>query len=143
MSIQIDRADLNRQIDRFDRSVRKFIHSFEGDTREITHKIGVDLWVEVMTKTPVDTGRAKFGWALDVAVTNYCPPPGHYSEPTTPNPPLSDTLYLFNNIKYILPLEMGHSRQAAAGMVRPALIKYHDAFKVNLKARFGQYWRLP
>ena len=143
MSVQIDMTDLNRQLARFDRSVRRFLKEFEGSTEQAVRKIAVDLYRDVVSGTPRDTGRAKLGWALDVAVSNYIPPANQksYPAPTTPSPPPTLALYLFNNIEYIIPLEMGSSRQAPAGMVRPALIKHHDRLKQEILSRAGKYWR--
>lgn len=75
-------------------------------------------------KTPVDTGRARGNWHISIGH-----PEPSVSETKTQTPLPSegeklksskagDTIYIQNNLPYIVGLEYGRSRQAPQGMVR-------------------------
>lgn len=68
------------------------------------NRMQTDLHKEVVSLTPVDTGRAKSGWTKN-------------SEGTR------------NDVPYIGRLDKGHSKQAPDGMSRPALNRVKDKLK--------------
>jgi len=77
----------------------------------------LDLFIAIKLATPIDTGRAKSGWRIQVVnqkkflvqwrITNFS--------------------------EYIVFLEFGHSAQAPKGMVRINLDKFSRALKTRLK----------
>jgi len=104
----------------------------------IFQKITIDLDTRIVLGTPVDEGRARGNWfpsintpstAMDeksldksgskaiAAVTS-----------TATGAKLGETVWMTNNLPYILPLENGHSGQAPEGMV-----------DINLNAVAAQY----
>ena len=90
-------------------------------------KIGiVEALRQVTISTPVDTGRARWGWFLTINVpSNSTPPEGKYSAPKINERmqaikdsfTVSDTLYLTNNVPYVPDLNNGTSKQAPARFV--------------------------
>ena len=90
-------------------------------------KIGiVEALRQVTISTPVDTGRARWGWFLTINVpSNSTPPAGKYSAPKINERmqsikdsfTVSDTLYLTNNVPYVPDLNNGTSKQAPARFV--------------------------
>lgn len=111
----------------------RFIRRIQVRTDQVSREIlptflraaSLDALTRVIEKTPVDTGRARGNWQLAVG-----------SIPRGEIRPLSvqdtitegtarlgaveagDTIYIVNNVPYIIPLEFGHSGQAPQGMVR-------------------------
>lgn len=90
-------------------------------------KVGiVEALRQVTISTPVDTGRARWGWYLSIRVpSRQVPPEGKYSAPKLNEKMLalnhsftiSDTLYLTNNVPYVPDLNNGTSKQAPARFV--------------------------
>ena len=91
-------------------------------------KVGiVEALRQVTISTPVDTGRARWGWFLTIKVpSSEVPPEGKYKRPTIKekkqpidnlNFTVSDTLYLTNNVSYVPKLNNGSSKQAPAHFV--------------------------
>lgn len=108
-------------------------------------KVTVEAFNSVTELTPVDTGRARAGWALAIdSPSEFIPPdlvpeeksawkkkkkkgakpPTPIFEKPDPNFEVlalvdgSQPIYITNNVEYIEALEDGHSAQAPAGMVR-------------------------
>ena len=76
--------------------------------------IAFEFLARVQLGTPVDTGRARANWGLVDSA------PGT----TEDNPVVSVTkdginvIFLYNNLPYIISLEMGSSQQAPSGFIR-------------------------
>jgi hypothetical protein len=97
----------------------------------IVTKTVIDLFSSIVELTPIDTGRARANWAMgmnlnvsgqsvdltDVAEFEYKTKRG-------------DTIWIWNNLVYIVPLEEGHSRQAPRGMVALSLRRF-DKFLMD------------
>ena len=103
-------------------------------------KVGLEMHDEIVEKTPVDTGRAQASWNFTVdSVREESKPPGKYpsaksdakkgrdaeSKKVTP----ASTVYITNNLPYILPLEHGHSGQAPNGMVSTTVARFQEFVK--------------
>ena len=69
----------------------------------------------VIPKTPVDTGRARGGWASDPAAGAEGIEAGSFEEDLRG---AEQFIVLVNAVRYITILEFGGSRQAPAGMMR-------------------------
>jgi len=76
--------------------------------REVTN----DLYNELRSKTPIDTGKARRGWKVS-----------NGSQKSTIN----------NRVEYISALEDGHSKQAPKGFVNQSINK------IKRNARSGKY----
>jgi len=114
---------------RFESDLKKFAEQIDVDVGKVVRRVALDLYAKITMRTPVDTGRARASWGIDVGR------PSNYvagerlggSENITQMAKLravtdkrlgETTIWLFNNLPYIVPLEYGHSGQAPNGMVR-------------------------
>jgi len=124
--------------DAFVLSLTKFGVVTRKQATTIFHKIAIDLDSAVVLGTPVDEGRARGNWfpslnkpSTEVGDTLDKSGSGTIAALTAMamNAKLGDTVWLTNNLPYILPLENGHSQiQAPEGMV-----------DINLNAAAAQY----
>lgn len=125
ISFKADLKNFYRRVDQLKRSAQK-------SASRLTADLALELLILVVNRTPVDTGRARAGWRLTSDPGSPWAP-----GPKGPYPDQADlvsgekarldpdrdglAVYLINNVEYIVPLEMGHSRRAPAGMVRTGL----------------------
>lgn len=85
----------------FANQIQVFRRKVEARLSEAVRKVTFDLHSMIVQRTPVDTGRARAGWSVDLR---------------------PDHSMIYNNVEYIVPLEYGHSRQQAPqGMVRVSI----------------------
>lgn len=122
----------------------KSVFEFKADLNKFAKQIGVDVALvrkqvaydfmdKVVTRTPVDTGRARASWNMaDGAPDSTVAPEGQRDPQAAADEALAKRLrvsfsqpygvtWVSNALPYIQALEYGHSRQAAAGMVRVSL----------------------
>jgi hypothetical protein len=116
----------------FSVDLAKFGQKAIDNSEKIVRKIAFDMHRKIVERTPVDTGRAKANNQISVGSV---PSSTTESKDTTPlgqagagtlsaanisadKFKLGDTIFLYNNVEYILSLEYGHSKQAPAGMFR-------------------------
>lgn len=95
----------------------------------------MQLVVDLTYGTPVDTGRARSNWLVDLGT-----PPTETVEARGANSTIgaarakvqdskpSQTVYIANNVEYIGALNDGHSAQAAAGFVERAVQRVFGFF---------------
>jgi hypothetical protein len=119
--------------------------SFSGDIKNFTKKTTAKgervyrrtvlaLFANIVRGTPVDTGRARANWNIEINTVDTST-----SDNTTPKRPtlgglkLTDNVFISNNLPYILPLEHGHSAQAPAGMVKTALLEFRGIVDGNAR----------
>lgn len=117
--------------------LKKFGERTEDEARTIFRKIALDLDRAVVLATPVDTGRARGNWfaslnAPSSETTDSTDATGsgaiNRAAGIAQRAKLGDSVWLTNNLPYILPLENGSSKQAPQGMV-----------DVNLRAIADRY----
>ena len=97
-------------------------------------KIALEVFVRVVRRTPVDTGRARGGWQISIdnipsEETGSTSAPGE-NEALSALAGLgqNQTVFISNNVPYILFLEEGSSTQAPNGMLALALQDVEMAF---------------
>lgn len=108
----------------------------------VQRKAALDLFGELIQVTPVDTGRARAGWSMDIRHGGNAPedrkkPKGWkngdtplYQRPSTPMPPKgAPFIMIYNNVEYIVYLNEGRSTQAPTHFVEQAV----DKISRNLK----------
>lgn len=104
----------------------------------------VEALRQVTISTPVDTGRARWGWFLTINVPSQTTPPeGNYRAPQITmrvqeidgNFTIRDTLYLTNNVPYVPDLNNGTSKQAPARFVERSADIAQQAVIRYLKSR--------
>jgi hypothetical protein len=81
--------------------IRLWLHKHESKAGALVNRLASNLYQRIQELTPVDTGRARSGWRMEVE------PGGSY--------------LILNPVEYILHLEHGSSRQAPQGMVNVTL----------------------
>ena len=111
----------------FSVDLAKFGQKAVDNAEKVVRKIGFDMHSRIVQRMPVDTGRAKANQQISINSL----PSGSVLEfdksgnaaisksgAVLTNFKLGDTIFLYNNVEYIIPLEFGHSKQAPAGMFR-------------------------
>jgi len=136
----------------FTNALRDLANTVSDRYNEVIRKACIDLYTKIVTRTPVDTGRARASWQLsDSGVNNAV-----WSNTGTSGVAHSaassadianninqnvdgftvdistDTVTIFNNLEYISFLEDGHSQQAPAGMVAVSLSEFEQHFRRHL-----------
>lgn len=101
------------------------------------HAIAFDALGRVVLKTPVDTGRARGGWQINLNEVGTGAGPKSKSGDRVLSAGLArinragldDTIYITNSVPYIRDLERGSSSQAPSGMVRLTLVEMKGVLK--------------
>lgn len=93
----------------------------------VLQKVTIEILSRIIEKTPVDSGRARANWQVALNVV-----PGGYDDNAFDKSggtaiskgqaeaikaQAEDSVYIINNLPYILKLEEGSSTQAPSGMV--------------------------
>lgn len=122
---------------KFNKHVRQFARKYPDKARIVLKKFALDLLAGIVKDTPVDTGRARAAWYPSMRALGFTydlMSPGKAGKKPkeadvakgkgegvfkdrTRQPGLM-YIDLINNVKYIVYLEYGYSKQAAYGMVR-------------------------
>jgi hypothetical protein len=105
-----------------------------GDKAElVTRKTIIEIFVQLVQKSPVDTGRFRANWvvgngAINAFTTTATDKGGSgaiaNASAAIMNGRIGQTFYLTNSLPYAGPLEYGHSKQAPTGMVRTTVREY-------------------
>ena len=111
----------------------------------VVSKTGIDIHARVVRRTPVDTGRARGNWLVDIGAPRN-EPVGRVDGGTFGSDPVTDeanklasfkggdTIYISNNLPYIEALEDGHSKQSAPGaMVSRTVNEFEAIVRKNLE----------
>lgn len=111
----------------FTASLAAFGKVTRNEAQLIFQKIALELDTRIVLGTPVDEGRARGNWfaslnspssAVDEEARDKSGSKAIASVTNTVGAAeLGDTVWMTNNLPYILPLENGSSKQAPAGMV--------------------------
>jgi len=124
ISLGTDLRPLGRSLEKHGQSVRRA-------ALELVAETAMNLLADTVRLTPVDTGRARSGWHVSSNPDSHWTPDEGGSFPDETQIIQREqgraaghqglSLYLINNVEYIVSLEYGRSRQAPAGMVRSAM----------------------
>lgn len=124
----------------FQKDLKKFSINLGDVSEKVFRGTSIDISTKVITRTPVDTGRARGNWF---------PSFDEPSEQTTTNVSktgldsitratqkvrtsrLGQSFYLTNNLPYIERLENGYSDQAPNGMVERTLVEFQRIVDQN------------
>jgi len=125
----------------FARRIRQIGISTERNVNEVVRRVGLVAHRELVFSTPVDTGRARSNWVVDLVApteATFAPfAPGEQGSTGAANAQAAlaagetvinrrepgQDLFLSNNLPYIGRLNEGYSAQAPAGFVEAALIR--------------------
>ena len=132
-----------RALRRFEADLEAFANRLDVGVGVVTQRVALQVFTGVVQKTPVDTGRAKSNWGINVGAPS--PPPSHamteeesksrrkagnkanaaseeakalaYASAELGSVDGSDAVHITNNLPYIQALNDGHSDQAPKGFV--------------------------
>ena len=126
----------------FSSVVNAFVPDAEENALEFVQLLALKVFRQIILLTPVDTGRARGNWQIDVGsspMTQVAVGRGNSraragrqvanAVPVVEKAKLGDTIYIANNLPYISLLEEGSSKQAPHGMVERAMAQVGRAFK--------------
>jgi hypothetical protein len=122
--------------------LRAFEKKFGERADSLIRAAALDMLGAIVQRTPVDTGRARGNWQTTIGA-----PAGGTVTTLDPSGALArakalgalatfkggSSVFIVNNLPYIVPLEYGSSKQAPAGMVRITLREWRG--KVAAAAR--------
>lgn len=124
----------------FDDDMRRAVLRAERASTATIRATALQLFTQVIERTPVDTGRARGNWrtatgspaqgAIDRTDGNAAI--GEASLKTATYT-LGETIYLSNNLPYIQRLEDGYSDQAPTGMVQVSVDAFQRAIDRNAR----------
>ena len=111
----------------FSIALAAFEKKANGNIKTVIQKIGMEAFKRVIEKSPVDTGRFRANWGVQIG-SPYSGSSESFDKAgaaTIGKATLAvagwnahGSIYLCNNLSYSIPLEYGHSTQAPGGMVR-------------------------
>lgn len=128
----------------FESEIARIIKNREQVTREIFAASALQITEKVITRTPVDTGRARGNWNASINSADESVDQGATQSTAQGNAAstagglsLGDTFYLTNGLPYISRLEYGYSGQAPSGMLRLTVDEFNAALReiVNRASR--------
>ena len=132
MAIKGEKFAFKVETSRFDAFADRMIAGFSVDRQEVMLRaLGLKFIASVAPLVPVDTGRARAGWAAMADASGFPLPLRGQREAIAKGRTegsyemlrgrQSATLRIRNAVPYIVPLEYGHSDKAPAGFVRITL----------------------
>lgn len=116
--------------------LQNFIAKAQGNVDLVVRKASFDVFRSVVIKSPVDTGRFKSNWQVNIGsipagTLNTVDPSGGAALARITSETLQmragQVIYLANNLSYARRLEYGYSKQAPAGMVRLSILEFNTA----------------
>jgi len=123
----------NNAID-FAIELRKLAEFSDTNYEAVVAETVVDLFRAILERTPIDTGRAIANWFIDFDPES---DPGEYDYVNARGFDYSlsdaDTIWIYNNLEYIIPLEEGWSDQAPQGMVALSLREFSQFLSNSAK----------
>lgn len=128
--------------DTFTLDLQKFVQKTGANINLVIRKVAFELFRSVIIKSPVDTGRFKSNWQVNIgAAPSGVLPTKDKSGAAALARVATETLqfqvgqviYLVNNLSYARALEYGWSKQAPAGMVRISVASYTAALEKIVK----------
>ncbi|WP_163998676.1 HK97 gp10 family phage protein [Pyxidicoccus caerfyrddinensis] len=130
----------------FSRQVESFVTAAAGKAGQVVRKAALGVLANVVTASPVDTGRFRGNWQVGVGGR----PSGEVegadkdgaatlaaAKSVLDGAEVGDTVYLTNNLPYARRLEFGHSQQAPRGMVRTTLANLREILEEAVKDAKG------
>ena len=127
----------------FASDVAKFASKVNTRMDVVVRKITFDLTSSIVLKTPVDTGLARSNWQVGIGSrpsgTQATLDKSGQSSITeagqvTASLKAGGVCYIVNNLPYIMALEFGHSKQAAAGMARISVARFQAIADVAVRS---------
>lgn len=130
-------ARMNQSLLRLNTILAAFSKKVQLDQVSLQKKVALQILTGVVTKTPVDTGRARGGWQVDIDGFNFQAIDSDKAGNSTINEGLqrlqnlqpNQVVRIGNNVVYITELEKGSSLQAPTGMVATTVDQVRAQFE--------------
>lgn len=126
-------------------SITRFVKKTGVSADTVVRKLGIDVFVEWLKQSPVDTGRFRANTRIsvnrqdlstDVEPPSTTPQKGVATEAdasralgSIATAKFGDTIHITNNLPYAKPLNEGHSQQAPDGIVDPVFARVKANFE--------------
>jgi len=119
----------------FELQLRAFAEKAGDNADLVTRKVIVDVYAELIQRSPVLTGRFRANWiySVNAKASGTIPTAGTSLSPTpAPDAPevaaeaFGKVHWLTNNLPYAQRLEDGHSKQAPTGLVGLTVIRWSE-----------------
>ncbi len=82
-----------------------------------------DLFSEIVKRTPVDTGRARSNWTIDINSPDYSTTDSTTAaEPSNINTEGFPDVFISSGLSYVSELDKGRSKQAPTGIIEPSIV---------------------
>lgn len=127
----------------FEEQMRDIIKNRTGVTEEIFRAVALQVTEKVITRTPVDTGRARGNWNAEIdkedETTNDSRTAAQalaLAQGKALKAEIGQRFTLVNGLPYIQKLEYGYSRQAPKGMVRITAEEFNSIIR-ELTRKYG------
>lgn len=128
----------------FSLSMDNLLKQIDKNKDDIIKKTVFDLTSSFIKDTPVDTGRARANWQVDLNTNNnesiindISDRSGSKAINNAQNKIMNNNVPFYymisNNLPYIERLEYGWSKQSPQGMVRINILRFNQFFKNNTK----------
>jgi len=141
---------------KFNRFLKSFVARSNLSTNLVIKKIALDLLVQILKRSPVDTGRSRAAWypsmqglggSYDLQRKLKDPTKSKVSEGKKQGSykenlkfTVNKYVELINGVDYIIYLEYGYSKQAPYGMVRISMRKMRGKMPKALNKEFRKDW---
>lgn len=123
----------------FNKLIKDHVKKFpEVSFEEVQKRVVFEALKRVVLKTPVDTGKARGNWQVTInrVPKTIVDPPArgeidilNKAVPVLDKLGFGDTVWISNNVDYMVFLENGHSGQAPKGMVSLTLQELKSIFR--------------
>lgn len=119
----------------FELQIRAFAEKAKNNADLVVRKVLLDVWTELVMRSPVDTGRFRASWLYGAGTMprGVAAQTGSTESPVAaPSAPdfagagMGGTFFVVNNLPYAYRLETGHSKQAPSGLVGLTVLKFND-----------------
>ena len=126
----------------FSLDLEKFAKKAGNNAAAVVKKVAIDMFSQVVIRTPVDTGRARGNWQVTfntpaAGTIDYVDPSGRNTQAQISGK-LSGwkqgDIWMTNNLPYARRLEYGWSKQAPSGFVRITVREFHQYIDAAIRA---------
>jgi len=152
------KENMNQTAAGFSKALEDLAGFFEDRFGQVVRKTTLDLFANIVKRSPVDTGtyRASHGIANHepegeegvIKISKEKKDPSGATKMAMDKArawywyPGAGTIYIFNNVPYAEPLEVGHSGQAPQGVYRQALTEVEAIMNKQIIAlRVGRFFK--
>lgn len=147
LDLEIAQENLAFDIQEFNKFINRFVDVVVPEMfNEFVRFIAIEAYSRIIDRTPVDTGRARGNWTLNIGRPVEFSGPGtrrqvesmiRQAERTLERLEFGKSVWIANGVEYIIWLEQGSSRKAAEGMVSVTLEELKQIKPIDADKRFA------